>query len=210
MDTRSIETLPLEGGHLALDFVNTLGGLRDEAPRPVDEMLLDYEDLVIWARRQELLDERGAKALRREAGSNTRASERTLRRARELRELVYAVFRPIAEGGQPAPAQLERLRDADRDALAHARLEPAGSNMRWSWPEPRELDAPLRPVVHSAVELLTEGPLDRLKICSNCRWLFLDQSRNRSRRWCSMQECGTQIKHKQFVERRRKQRSARK
>ena len=58
--------------------------------------------------------------------------------------------------------------------------------------------------MHAAVELLTDGPLDRIKTCGNCRWLFIDQSRNHSRRWCSMDECGIQMKHARFVERRRR------
>ena len=67
---------------------------------------------------------------------------------------------------------------------------------------------PPHPIVHAAVELLTEGPLDRLKTCGNCRWLFLDKSRNHSPRWCSMDECGIQMKHARFVERRRSARRA--
>ena len=74
----------------------------------------------------------------------------------------------------------------------------------WTWPPPRELADPLLPITHAAVELLTSGPLDHLKVCGNCRWLFLDQSRNHSRRWCSMDECGTQMKQRRFVERRRR------
>jgi predicted RNA-binding Zn ribbon-like protein len=79
----------------------------------------------------------------------------------------------------------------------------AGRAMRWTWPAPGQLDDPLRPITHAAVELLTGGTLEHLKICGNCRWLFLDQSRNHSRRWCSMNECGTQMKQRRFVERRR-------
>ena len=75
--------------------------------------------------------------------------------------------------------------------------------MRWTWPPPRDLADPLRPIAHAAVELLTSGPLEHLKVCGNCRWLFLDQSRNHSRRWCSMEECGKQMKQRRFVERRR-------
>jgi CGNR zinc finger len=66
---------------------------------------------------------------------------------------------------------------------------------------------PLWPLAHAAVELLTEGPLDLLKVCSGCRWLFLDQSKNRSRRWCSMEVCGTSAKKRRYVERRRRARA---
>lgn len=164
--------------------------------------------------------------LRSAAARDEKAAGRALRRARELRELIYATFRPIADGAAPPAELLDRLRDADRDALANAHLAQApelapaadgrdgppargggagtrGRAMRWTWPPPRDLTDPLRPITHAAVELLTSGPLEHLKICGNCRWLFLDQSRNHSRRWCSMAECGTQMKQRRFVERRR-------
>ena len=83
-------------------------------------------------------------------------------------------------------------------------MAPLGVLLEWTFPPPHELTDPLRPIVHAAVELLTGGPLDRLKTCGNCRWLFLDQSRNHSRRWCSMDECGIQMKHARFVEQRRR------
>ena len=206
MDTsgRTVLDVPLEGGQLALDFVNTVGGLRDEPPSPDDELLDSYEDLVAWCVRLGVISEADSRGLLRAAGRDERGARLALRRARELRELLYPIFRAIADGAEPEPKLLERLRDADRDALRDARLEPAGgAAMRWSWPPPRELADPLHPIAHAGVELLTNGPLEHVKICGNCRWLFLDQSRNHSRRWCSMDECGTQMKQRRFVERRR-------
>ena len=199
--------MPCEGNHLALDFVNTIGGLRDQAPSPDDELLDSYEDLLVWCERLGVISDAEHRKLGRAAARDEKAARRALRRARELRELLYATFRPLADGAQPPAELLERLRDADRDALATAHLAPAGDAMRWTWPPPRDLGDPLRPIAHAAVELLTGGPLEHLKICGNCRWLFLDQSRNHSRRWCSMNECGTQMKQRRFVERRRQSRS---
>jgi predicted RNA-binding Zn ribbon-like protein len=206
---RAVTTVPLEGGQLALNFVNTIGGLRDEPPSPEDELLASYEDLVTWCVRLEVISEADGRVLLRAASRDERGARRALRRARELRELIYAIFRPIADGAEPPPDLLDRLRDLDRDALASGRLVPAGGAMRWSWPPPTELSDPLAPIAHAAVELLTEGPLEHVKICGNCRWLFLDQSRNHSRRWCSMNECGTQMKQRRFVERRRDANQAR-
>jgi predicted RNA-binding Zn ribbon-like protein len=205
--------VPLEGGHVALDFVNTIGGMRDQPPSPPDELLDTYEDLVVWCVRLGVISEADGRKLSRAAARDEKGARRALGRARELRELLYATFRPIADGAEPPTELLDRLRDADRDALATGQLAPDGdagsaSAMRWTWPPPRELDDPLRPITHAAVELLTSGPLEHLKICGNCRWLFLDQSRNHSRRWCSMNECGTQMKQRRFVERRRRSRSA--
>ena len=209
MDTsgRAVSTVPLEGGHLALDFVNTIGGLRADPPSPADELLDSYEDLVVWCVRLGVVSEPDGKALIRAAGADAKAGRRALRRAKQLRELVYAIFRPLADGGEAPADLLDELRDAERSALATANLVPADGTMRWTWSAPRELADPLRPITHAAVELLTGGPLGHLKVCGNCRWLFLDQSRNHSRRWCSMDECGTQMKQRRFVERRRRSRT---
>jgi len=205
--------VPLEGGQLALDFVNTVGGLRDQPASKEDELLASYEDLVVWCVRLGVISEIDSRKLSSVAARDAKAASRALTHTRGLRELLYATFRPIADGVEPPAELLDALRDADRDALAQARLKPAtgvaGSRvptMRWTWPPPDRLTDPLRPITHAAVELLTEGPLEHLKICGNCRWLFLDQSRNHSRRWCSMAECGTQMKQRRFVERRRSSR----
>jgi predicted RNA-binding Zn ribbon-like protein len=204
----AISDWKLEGGHLALDFVNTVGGLRDEPPSREDELFTNFENVLGWCARLGVVSERDARRLQAEARRDDRGAQRALTDARALRELIYAVFRPIAEGGEPPAELLERVREAERDALADARLAPADGAMEWTWPAPDELTDVLKPIVHAAVELLTTGPLDRVKVCGNCRWIFLDQSRNHSRRWCSMEECGTQLKHRRFVERRRRQRVA--
>jgi predicted RNA-binding Zn ribbon-like protein len=203
---RTVRDVPLEGGQLALDFVNTVGGLRDDPPSPDEELLVSYEELVAWCVRLGVISDADSRRLLRSARADERGARRALRRAHELRELLYPIFRAIADGAEPPPELLERLRDADREALAQARLELAGGAMRWTWPAPDELADPLRPIAHAAVELLTSGPLERMKTCGNCRWVFLDQSRNHSRRWCSMDECGTQMKQRRFVERRRSRR----
>jgi predicted RNA-binding Zn ribbon-like protein len=178
--------------------------MRDESPNPEDELLETYVDFAIWCARLGVISEREAGSLRAAARRNDRAARRALRRVIETRELLYPIFSTLSEGKDPPRELVDRLRDAERTALTDARLVPAGADaMEWSWPAPKELTDPLRPIVHAAVELLTAGPLDRLKTCGNCRWVFLDQSRNHSRRWCSMEECGIQMKHARFVERRR-------
>jgi predicted RNA-binding Zn ribbon-like protein len=218
MDTsgRAVSTVALAGGHVALDFVNTVGGLRSDPPNPAEELMDDYEDFVVWCVRLEVISNRQAASLRAAAREDQEAARRALARVREVRdELLYPIFRALADGSRPRGVLLDRLRDEERDALEDARLTSAGTvrggrvgALAWTFPPPRDLIDPLRPIVHAAVELLTEGPLDRLKTCGNCRWLFLDGSRNHSRRWCSMDECGIHMKHARFVERRRRRNAA--
>jgi predicted RNA-binding Zn ribbon-like protein len=203
----TVQELRLEGGDLALDFVNTVGGMRGDPPDPEYEALNRYADLIEWGRRVELLPARQANTLLRAAEESPRRAAEVLAETLSLRQLVYGIFRAMADGRRPSRPALERLRDAEREALAHASLVPAGPRMRWSWRLDEDLRAPLWSLAHAAVQLLTHGPLERLKVCANCRWLFLDQSRNRSRRWCSMEDCGTAVKKERFVERRRSKRA---
>ena len=197
------------GGHVALDFVNTVGGPRDGEPDHDDEALGSYDDLLAWSRRVGTLSAPQARALRGAAAGDAHRAERALAQALSLRGLMYDLFRPLADGKAAPPALLERLRDLEREALRHARLAAAHHRLRWTWPSaPESLEAPLWPLAHASVDLLTQGPLERLKVCANCRWLFLDESRNRSRRWCSMEECGTLVKKERFIERRRERRAA--
>jgi len=207
-----VETTPygaqirLDGGHTAVDFVNTLGGLIDGPPEPGDEHLLGYEDLVAWCRLVELLSEPAATRLARSAASRPDEARESLGRALELRVTVDSVLRPLAHDRNPPQDALRALADAEREALEHASLRPEAPAFEWSWPEDPALDAPLWPLAHAAVDLLTTGPLERLAPCGRCRWLFIDTSRNRSRRWCSMEECGTSVKKRRYVERRRARR----
>ena len=92
--------------------------------------------------------------------------------------------------------------------MEHGRLVHVGEGrFEWSWDDAAGLDAPLWPLIHSALELVTSGPLERVSQCGRCRWLFLDTTKNHSRRWCSMEGCGTDAKMERYVARRRERRA---
>jgi predicted RNA-binding Zn ribbon-like protein len=199
-----IASLRLDGGHLALDFVNTLGGSYELPPEPHDEHLRSYEDLLAWCGRTGVLDEASAGRLARAAAADPDEAEVVLAEAIEQREKAYAVLRALAESRDPPAGALVSVEDAARRGLATARLERCSDgSYRWHWEHGDDLRSPLRPLAHATLELLCDGPLDRLKRCSGCRWLFIDASKNRSRHWCSMEECGTNAKKRRYVERRR-------
>ena len=91
--------------------------------------------------------------------------------------------------------------------LTAATLAAEGERFAWNWrPDEQRLDQLLWPVARSAVELLTAGDPRRIKVCENpygCGWLFYDGSKNGSRRWCSMEGCGSQVKmRRQYAKRR--------
>jgi predicted RNA-binding Zn ribbon-like protein len=198
---RDIATLDRLGGDPALDFANTLGGLRD-GPWD-DEWLHDYADLAAWARHAGLLGAAKAAALTRRAAAHPRAAATAFARALVLREQVHRVMAALADGAAPPAADLAALLDAHRDALAHADLVAHGARLDWAHAGD-DLDRPLWPVAHAAIDLVrSEERLARLKQCANCRWVFLDSSKNASRRWCSMAHCGTEAKVRATRARRR-------
>jgi len=128
-----------------------------------------------------------------------------LRKARELRQAIFDVFRAIAGQHAPATGDLDVLNKYWRSASIHRSVAHADGNFRrvWVMDENDELDRPLWGVVASAEELLTSGEVGLVRECDadTCSWLFLDHSRNRSRRWCDMKTCGNRAKAKRHYER---------
>jgi predicted RNA-binding Zn ribbon-like protein len=194
--SESIQRLRVVGGSLALDFLNTRGGA------PEDEVLHGYDDLVVWARHVGMLTEGEARRLRGRGRRDPPAARDTYERAVRLRGYLGDLFGAVAAGEPPPGRPIARLRSDEAEGLARAELVVGGGGFEWSWAHDDDLARPLRPVVHAAVELLTTGPLGRVKRCGGCPWLFVDESKNHSRRWCSMDDCGTVEKMRRYVARR--------
>jgi predicted RNA-binding Zn ribbon-like protein len=198
-----VTELKIVGGDPALDLVNTAGDAR------VSDPLGDYGDFVAWAARVGAIDGATAARLAARARDHPATAKRALVAARELRDLVDAVFRPLATDGTPRagddggapPDALARLAALAGAAVERARLVPAGDAFVLAW-EGDHLERPLWPLAAAAVDLLRSGPLDRLKVCADCPWLFIDTSKNRSRRWCSMEVCGAHSKMRRYRQRR--------
>lgn len=191
------------GGVLCLDFVNTVS---DRGTEPV-ERWTGYGELLRWAQGAELVDGAEAERLAALAAAEPEVGERVLRRAVELREALFAIFAATAAGEAPPAPALKHLNRVLPETLSHLRLVPGDECCAWSWRgcegAEEELAFLLWPVVRSAADLLTDDDLDRVRECDadTCRWLFLDRSRNRSRRWCDMQQCGNRAKARRHYRR---------
>jgi predicted RNA-binding Zn ribbon-like protein len=188
------------GGNLALDLLNTQNGSAGEAPG--EDLLRDYRDLVAWGHRVGMLTKSEADRLFRRSRRHPDEARAALGRTRETRGYLYSIFDSVARGTRPPAGAIDRLRRDEAEALGHAELVPVDGGFRWSWASDDDLERPLWPVIHAASTLLTNGPLDRVKGCASCRFHFLDESKNRSRRWCSMEDCGTADKMRKYVARR--------
>ncbi len=189
-ETRDAELHHLIGGVLCLDFANTLYGHQD----PIHEYLYDYRDLVLWSRHAGLLTHSRAEDILEYARQDPNESARIFQHAIDLREMIFRVFSNLAQGHTPVETDLDRLHQTWLESHAHSRFVQKDKGFVLDWEEARAGDAVLWPVLQSAVVVLTSEEVSRVKQCGRCDWLFLDMSRNRSRRWCSMSACGNRVK----------------
>jgi predicted RNA-binding Zn ribbon-like protein len=195
----------LVGGHVALDFVNTIDW-RTDPDRRADQ-LGDVGDLVAWARQARLVSAAEAGLLARAGQRDGRVAARALARARGLREVLARVFTAASQYVAPADRDLRRLNAFLAAALRSRRIEVRGVD--WVWGTAVGPDAAvarlLWPIVLAAAELLTSADVTHVRECAaaGCGWLFLDTSRSRRRRWCTMESCGNRAKARRFYERER-------
>jgi predicted RNA-binding Zn ribbon-like protein len=191
-----IRPLPVLGGHVALDFANTV----DDPLGPARwDHVADYPALLHWAVGRGL----ASPALHAVAEARPAEAGAVVRRAAALRDALNDTFGAIVDG-RPVDEAWARLRPFSVDALARMHL---AADLSPEW-DGTALDAPLWPVADAAQRLLRSADdLARLKRCAGCPWLFLDRSRNGSRRWCAMGDCGTHEKIRRYVTKRAQQRS---
>lgn len=193
-----------DGGRLCLAAVNTVLWRRSDAP--VDR-IGGYPELVRLVGRAGWLGstaELGTE-LATAAEAHPAATRRALARASELREAVVPLFSAGAGGQQPAAARLEMLNGGlaeGRGRLAGLPL-PTGRAFVAGWQDRTALDLPRWQIAASAGLLLTSADRDRVKQCpgDRCGWVFVDASRNRSRRWCDSRECGNRERVRAHYER---------
>ena len=183
----------LSGGHLALDFANTVSWrLTDHKER-----LPNYGALVLWAEQAGVLPRRRTTTLLEQSMRTPAEASAVLQEALALREAIFEIFRAVAEK-RPAPqAALGKLNIFLMQGAPFVRLAAQDKAFAWDWETANHrLDAMLWPVARAAADLLTSDALVHVRICDapDCAWLFLDKTRNHQRRWCDMTTCGNRVK----------------
>jgi predicted RNA-binding Zn ribbon-like protein len=202
------------GGVPCLDFVNTLAWRLTDSPV---EYLGSYEDLLAWGRQAGLLAQAETEVLSGWAATHPEEARATLSRAVALREAVHRVFSAAIAGEPQDESALSKLNRELTEALSRLRVAPAagdaaGDAYVWAWERGGEddgghpMERPLWPVARSAAELLTSAKLGRVKVCGGegCGWMFLDESRNASRKWCESRDCGNRERVRQYLARKKR------
>jgi predicted RNA-binding Zn ribbon-like protein len=191
-ETPTAATMRLDGGHPALDLVNTVYGQVGQVPE--HDVLAVPADLITFAARVGL------------ASEHAPARPEALSAARTLRTALDALLRALLADRPAEPGAASVLEFAARAARASGGLARVGNVLVWQWPD-NDPHAPVHRLTQAALDLLGEADaMRRLRTCEGCCWLYLDTSRPGTRRWCSMADCGTEAKKRRYVQRRRARR----
>jgi predicted RNA-binding Zn ribbon-like protein len=197
-----IAQLELIGGFACLDFVNTAGDHLSDQP---GEWLLSYRDLLTWARRAGILADSEALQLEQQAGERPEAAGEALARAIAMREAIYHLFLSVIRQQAPDSSDLAAFNRALAGAPPRSGVIYRQGAYQWQFSTRGtvNLDGVLWRLLWGAADLLTSDRLAQVKLCAgeDCGWLFLDASRNQSRRWCSMSDCGNRAKAKRYYRR---------
>ena len=193
----------LTGGLLCLDFANTVDDRTEKHPQ---ELLVNFNDLIVWSQQAQVVTGQEAQQLLEKAAQDPSEATSVLKRAVEVREAIFRIFKAVAEDESPDDKDLLILSNMVAEAQKHARIVPGTNEFHWDWAcKPNDLDCMLWPVVRSAADFLTSDNLDTVRVCASesCDWLFIDTSKNHSRRWCNMKSCGNREKARRFYTRKK-------
>jgi predicted RNA-binding Zn ribbon-like protein len=206
-ETVAPKKFQLVGGEICLDFCNTVGGKREGIAR---ENLHSYDDLLSWYEQAALIEPTQAEALHQAALSRPQEAATALVRAIRLRESIYNILFAVARSKPPKAEDVQNLNSELASSLGRLRLtrQKGAAGFQWTWAAGDiGFDHPLGPIARSAADLLTHPDLlARIHQCKgdNCGWLFLDASKNHSRCWCDMRDCGNRAKVRRHRDRRAK------
>jgi len=197
--------LPLEGGNLCLDFVNSVDWRTSKEKRK--DWLNSFSDLIIWGRHANILDEKTVKTLSTNTAKYPDKAEQVYKKAIELREILFQIFSSFAVGSKPKDCLILLFNRYLAEAMSKSCLSVSQNNFIWSFcDDSSSLEFILNPIIKSAADLMVSSDLSRVKICADdcCGWLFIDMSRNSSRRWCNMKDCGNRAKAQRYYHRKSK------
>lgn len=201
----SVEKFDLDSGELCLDFANTVDWHASQHPH---DRLNDFYDLIAWGEAAGVISSERADQLQKLAEQDQEKAGTAFDRSVQLREAIFRIFSNWAKEKRVSSDDLEILNEDLREAMSQMQLTIFPQGFQWEWVEVENtFDQVSWAVARSAGELMTSDRLVRVSECADdrgCGYLFIDTSRNHSRRWCSMDTCGNRAKASRNYQRIRK------
>ncbi len=200
---RNPENIKLVGGRLCLDFVNTLDWRGTDNPQ---EFLNTYNDLILWCRHAGICTHQESEQLCQIAGRSPNDAKMVLNRTLKLREAIYRLFSAKIGKKNPANADLIVFNKNLVRSMRESKITKIKDGYTWDINGNKmNLNWILNPIIRSTADVLVSNDLNKVKACADlaCGWLFMDVSRNQSRRWCDMKDCGNRAKASRFYNKKR-------
>ncbi len=196
------------GGRLCLDFVNSVGGRKERKEKPYPENIIlkdkleNFNDFITWGKEIGIISEAEKKYLLN--SFEKKETERIFKKAIKLRESLFKIIHDVINNKEPDEKMTQILNREYSSANENRKLVYMNNKIEWKFSkDPLKPDYLIWLVAESAVKLLSSEAISRVKICAgdDCGWLFLDTSKNKSRQWCDMKDCGNVAKVRRFRER---------
>ena len=196
------------GGRLCLDFVNSVGGREEQEEKSYPENIIvkdkleNFNDFAAWAKDIGIITESERRYLLN--SPEKKVTDQTFKKAIELRESLFKLIYNVINQFDPDEETIQILNREYSIANENRRLVYKDNKIEWQFSkDPLKPDYLIWLIAESAVKLLSSELISRVKICSgdDCGWLFLDTSKNKSRQWCDMKDCGNVAKVRRFRER---------
>ena len=186
---------------LAIDFANTVAYRGSKA----EDSLLSFGDIAGWLSSANALPQATAEGLPKLFGAARSDTAKVWANAIALRETIYRLLHMTAAKLPLAPDDLKHLNEALAETPARSSLAYKEMGIGWTIEIKPSASGILAPILWSAADLLAGPDSKRVRECANpqCLWLFLDESKNGTRRWCSMQACGNRAKAHRHYQRKK-------
>lgn len=186
------------GGHVALDLCNTWAWRRD--PAQAIDRLASPKDFTRWY--TDVVDQSEGRLIALSLSRDADQLDGELAGIHHLRDVLIAWLDAHIEGHSQREAA-QNFAVLWRMSAARATTAPT-LPLRWQI-DVTDLRSAKDYLTLSAAELLN-GDLGNLRRCAQpaCGWLFLDRTRNHSRRWCTADDCGNLSRVRAYAERQRR------
>ncbi|MGD8403222.1 MAG: CGNR zinc finger domain-containing protein [Anaerolineales bacterium] len=196
-----ISKMPFLGGNLSLDFVNTVNDRHED---PLRNLLQNYLDLVTWVYFSSAISVSQKEELLQKGRENQRKANQIYKNSLQLREAFYDLVVNMIDGDEISQVNMQLINQWLSKASSNLELTQFNDHFVLDWNlENFGLESVLWPIVRAFSDLITSEERKRIKQCGNCGYLFVDNSKNNSRRWCSMEICGNRVKARRHARRTR-------
>lgn len=178
-----------DGNDRCLDFINTEMYEGDQRI----ELLDDFSDIVDWLKVSGLVDSRIAKEL---MSDNNLNKKKVLKYVKSFRSNLKNLVKEMARGKFPGESGIKAINQILKTNKVYSLLHNHNGSIELVTVPVKQSHDPLILLAECAVELLTQKDLALVKKCNDpvCTIFFYDESKNHTRRWCSMNRCGNRAK----------------